>query len=87
MAFVMPSMLADVMQNDALRTTTSHSTIGVRGSRGRVYCDAVELPAASMAAKTRLCDQGQAARTATRMTSTSSSRVGPGAYVGRQPSW
>ena len=37
--------------------------------------------------KTRLCDQGQAAGTATRMTSTSSSRVGPGAYVGRQPAW
>ncbi len=48
---------------------------------------AVELPAASIAAKTRLCVQGQAAGTARRMTSTSSSRVGPGAYVGRQPSW
>ena len=30
---------------------------------------------------------GQAAGTAARMTSTSSSRVGPGAKAGRQPSW
>ena len=32
-------------------------------------------------------DRVHAAGTAPRMTSTSSSRVGPGAYAGRQPSW